>query len=269
MSTAPSSYVLDSGWQAEKQRLDRQAAAFEPHTLACLDGLGLAPGAACADVGAGTGTVASWLCDRVGPGGRVVASDLDTRFLEALDHPALEVRTADIARDPLGDREFELVHERWVLMHLADRDQALAHMVAATRPGGWVVVEDYDILVSGGVTAGGEPTPVRRVAEAMAELITFAGGDPRFGAAAAPALAAAGLEDVHTSTCLHQLRCGSQEAIDTFILTVEQLTEPLVAAGLIDRATIEDAKAQVETPSDEWLFIPTLVTAMGRRPDHR
>lgn len=268
MSTTPSSYVLDSGWQAERQRLDRQASLFEDHTRARLDGLGLAAGASCAEVGAGTGTIASWLCERVGPGGRVVATDVDTRFVEALDHPALEVRSSDITRDPLGDREFDLVHERWVLMHLAERQQALAHMVDATRPGGWVVVEDYDIVLSGGATHGG-PAPVRRVAEAMAELITFAGGDPRFGSAAAPALVAAGLEDVHTSTCLHQLRCGSQEAIDSFVLTAEQLAEPLVATGLCDQATIEAAKTQVEAPSDDWLFIPVLVTAMGRRPDRR
>lgn len=268
MSTTQSSYVLDSGWHAEKQRLDRQAALFEDHTRACLDGLGVSPGAACAEVGAGTGTVASWLCDRVGPEGRVVATDLDTRFVEALDHPALEVRTADITRDPLGDHEFDLVHERWVLMHLAERQQALAHMVEATRPGGWVVLEDYDIVLSGGATVG-EPTPVRRIAEAMAELITFAGGDPRFGSAAAPTLAAAGLEDVRTSTCLHQVRCGSREAIDSFTLTLEQLTEPLVATGLSDQATIDAAGEQMETASGDWVFIPTLVTAMGRRPDRR
>jgi SAM-dependent methyltransferase len=39
---------------------------------------------------------------------------------------------------------FDLVHARLVLVHVPDRAAALATMVAALRPGGWLLVEDAD-----------------------------------------------------------------------------------------------------------------------------
>ena len=45
-----------------------------------------------------------------------------------------------------------------VLEHIPDRERALARMIAAVRPGGWVVAEDLDSFVA--VTAWGRrPAP--------------------------------------------------------------------------------------------------------------
>ena len=54
------------------------------------------------------------------------------------------MRRHDVAREaPPGD-PFDLVHARLVLVHLPDRERALAAMVGALRPGGWLLVEDAD-----------------------------------------------------------------------------------------------------------------------------
>jgi len=71
------------------------------------------PGWHCLEVGGGGGSIASWLANRVLPDGRAVATDLDTRFLETLSIPNLEVRRHDIVTDPLPEipppyREVEL-----------------------------------------------------------------------------------------------------------------------------------------------------------------
>ena len=51
---------------------------------------------------------------------------MDTRFLEVLDLPNLEVRNHDIVKDGLRDEGFDLVHSRLLLMHLAEgRDAAM------------------------------------------------------------------------------------------------------------------------------------------------
>jgi trans-aconitate methyltransferase len=56
----------------------------------------------------------------------------------------VEVRRHDIETEALPEAEFDLVHTRLELHHLTQRDQALRRMVAALRPGGWIVVEESD-----------------------------------------------------------------------------------------------------------------------------
>jgi tRNA A58 N-methylase Trm61 len=53
----------------------------------------------------GAGSVSDWLCTRVGRDGQVVALDIDTRFVETLDHPNLETRQLDIATQPLEENQ--------------------------------------------------------------------------------------------------------------------------------------------------------------------
>jgi SAM-dependent methyltransferase len=77
--------------------------------------------------------------------GRVVATDIDTRFLRALNYPALEVREHNVVTDALEAETFDLVHGRTLLMHLPEREQVLNKMAQAIRPGGWIVVEDLDV----------------------------------------------------------------------------------------------------------------------------
>jgi trans-aconitate methyltransferase len=93
-------------------------------------------------VGAGGGSIARWLAERVGPTGIVVATDIDTRFLDGQELPNLEVRRHDITRDALERDRFDLVHVRAVLEHLPERDAILGHLVASLKPGGWLLAED-------------------------------------------------------------------------------------------------------------------------------
>src|SRR5687767_5699881 len=104
--TRPDSYLWDNTLAEEKRRLDDQAAIWDPYSQRYLDALGLAPGWRCLEIGAGTGTMTQWIADRVAPRGSVVATDIDTRFLSALEHPALEVRPHDITSDALEEGAF-------------------------------------------------------------------------------------------------------------------------------------------------------------------
>jgi SAM-dependent methyltransferase len=54
------------------------------------------------------------------------------------------VRRHDIATDPLPEATFDLVHSHLVLVHLPEREKALARMIAALKPGGWLVDEEFD-----------------------------------------------------------------------------------------------------------------------------
>src|SRR5688572_25415246 len=118
------------------------ASAFDPITRRHLDGRGVGDGWRCLEVGAGTGTIARWLSDEVGPKGRVLATDISLKLMEGLEADNLEIRQHDILTEALPDEEFDLIHCRLVLEHLPGRLEALARMAAALAPGGWLIVED-------------------------------------------------------------------------------------------------------------------------------
>src|SRR5262245_60645354 len=89
-------------------RLRALEAALDSGTIRFLEALGTCEGWRCLEVGAGAGSIAAWLCQRVGATGHVLATDLDTRFLDALDAPNLEVRRHDITTDELPEGAFDL-----------------------------------------------------------------------------------------------------------------------------------------------------------------
>ncbi len=127
----------------ELSRIRYVEAWADPLTIRQLEAIGVSSGWRCADVGAGGGSVARWLAERVGPSGAVIAADIDVRFLS--DLPAnVEVRTHDVVNDRLEPDSYDLVHCRALLLHLADPRGALVRMVSAVKPGGWLLAEDAD-----------------------------------------------------------------------------------------------------------------------------
>ena len=105
----------------EHERLAVLAGNYDPGTFRLLEHCGVAPGWRCAEVGAGSGSVAAWLADAVGPEGSVVAFDIDTSHLDHLGPRSnVEVREHDIVTEPIGDARFDLVHTRLVIEHLPD-----------------------------------------------------------------------------------------------------------------------------------------------------
>ena len=94
-------YAYDHAWAEERLRLSGLEAALDAGTQAHLLRLGVAPGKRCLEVGAGGGAIAHWLAGQVAPGGVVVATDLETDFLEAgaADYPGLQILRHDLTTD--------------------------------------------------------------------------------------------------------------------------------------------------------------------------
>ena len=137
-------YVFgESSDEAEGTRLRLLEAWADPHSTRVLDQIGVQPGWRCLEVGAGRGSVARMLAEKVGPSGAVVAADLNPRFLD--NQPAnVKVRQHDITTDELEADAYDLVHSRLLLLHLSDPGAALERMVRALKPGGWLVTEEAD-----------------------------------------------------------------------------------------------------------------------------
>lgn len=132
--------------ETEEQRLGLLEQIFDP--VSCQRRSRVQPGWRCLEIGAGRGSMASWLAQQVGPTGRVVATDVDTTNLNHLNMSNLDVRRHNILNDPLDELSpgsYDLVCARLVLFWLAGKQEiALRRMVECLRPGGWLIDEDGD-----------------------------------------------------------------------------------------------------------------------------
>ena len=137
-------YLLDNRTTEAGTRLNALSAIFDQWTFDHIDRTGIGPGWRCWEVGAGGPSVTRFLASRVGESGRVLATDIDLSWAAAAAGPQVELRRHDLSLDPTPDESFNLVHARLVLVHLPDRERALASLVGALRPGGWLVIEDAD-----------------------------------------------------------------------------------------------------------------------------
>jgi SAM-dependent methyltransferase len=177
----------------ESGRLRLLEVCRDPGTIRRLGRLGISCGWRCLEVGAGHGSIARWLAERVDPTGSVLAADIDPQFLT--DMPTgVNVRRLDLRHDDLEAGTYDFVHCRALLMHLPDPAAALARMVAALRPGGLFLVEegDYGLWSYGGHTdAHRLNTIVTRVLTKLAEAQIV---DPWFGRRLPGLTLAAGLE---------------------------------------------------------------------------
>ena len=265
-----STYVFDQGWQKERDRLAAIGALHDRDTTQRLADLGVTDGWLCLEVGFGGGSVALWLADRVGSTGRVVATDLDPRYLDGHGRANLEVRKHDIVADPLEDAAFDLACSRNVLEWIPDRQRALDRMVSAVRPGGWVVVEDHD---NGGIMAQAlahytdppEYAPlyeriVRAIEAAVRDLMPSGGFS--FGGRLPRVLADTGLVNIGAEVHASVVAGGTS---DLTRLVVELAADRLPGTGLVTASDIQSFLALTADPS--FFYAPTLlVTAWGQRP---
>jgi SAM-dependent methyltransferase len=263
--SANSIYALDNAGKQASARFDALAAMYDPVTIRHLENCGVSPGWHCLEVGGGGGSIAAWLAARVGPAGRVVVTDIDPRFLEPRQVPNLEVRRHDIVNDPLPEAAFDLVHSRLVLLHLPEREKALARMVAALKPGGWLVDEEFD-------ASSMPPNPAVNPGEVLLKTLVASrrvmqdrGADDRvFARQLFSRLRAHGLVNVAAETHSFMWDFGSPGA-SLLRANFEQLHTSMIDAGYITEEEFNQDLARLDDPSF-MMPSPIMWTVWGRRP---
>jgi ubiquinone/menaquinone biosynthesis C-methylase UbiE len=254
-------YQFDHAWQQERARLASLEEFEDPGTIRHLEALGVGPGWRCLELGAGGGSIAAWLCQRVGPAGHVLATDLETKFLAALDAPNLEVRRHDITTDDLPEGAFDLIHERAVLLHIPTRQAVLARLARALKPGGWLLCEDTDFAT---LVEGAPVAAIRRVGAAMVAFLESRGADPNYGRRLYGDLRAAGLAEVGAAGRVYMMQGGHPSAVLPRY-TFERVRAPAVAGGLAGEAEFDAALAALADPM-VTMMSHVMMAVWGRRP---
>jgi 2-polyprenyl-3-methyl-5-hydroxy-6-metoxy-1,4-benzoquinol methylase len=267
-----SSYALERSRQ-EYERLRAQSRVWESATRRLLDQISLEPGASCLDVGCGPGETMRLMAERVGPAGRVTGVDVDAAIgSEALamlhdgGHRQCEFRQADVTGDELPPGRFDLVYARRLLYHLPDRVAVLARLWEAVVPGGYLLVQDYDLRAVGVLPALASVDELRRVIVAAS---TAAGCDVYVGSRLPEMFvrSGAGLPDgTDVAGRLDTLGAGQALLTDVY----RSLLPTALARGISDDERATRLLSEVELDAvrfrDRAMHWPLLIGAWRRKP---
>lgn len=222
MTSQSRDYLYGGDFAEERARLAGIEALWDPGSRSLLDELGLDSGWRCLEVGAGGGSLVEWMAAR---GAEVTAVDIDTRFVE----------------------------------HLADRRDILRKLVETLRPGGWIIIEDYEF---GCFSLGDEPHFDATV-RAILRYMEKAGFDRTFRRRVVDYLVDAGLTDVRGEGRARIIDAHSP-GFDFFKLSVENMRQAVVEAGALAAADAEATAARFADQSMR-VFTPLLMAGIGRR----
>ncbi|NNN37394.1 methyltransferase domain-containing protein [Streptomyces sp. S3(2020)] len=253
-----SRYLFDNAAPQSAGRFHALESRYDPASRKALERTGIGPGWRCLEIGGGGGSLGDWLADRAGPDGEVVVTDLAP---SPSSRANVRVLRHDITRDPLPAGGFDLIHARLVLLHLPERLAVLERLVGALRPGGRLVLEEFDCTWTP-VLAAPDDSAVplfERLHSALMAQLEKAGAEPRWGRQVVGAMLRAGLEDV-TATTYAESWQGGGEGIRLHRVNTEQVAGLLeVSAEELDRFL-----ALLDDPSFVVNSYP-LVSAQGRR----
>jgi SAM-dependent methyltransferase len=252
-------YTLPNEWEHARRRLQLLEEGYDPGTIRRLSRLEVAPGWRCLEVGGGAGSITRWLGARVGPGGRVVAVDLVTRFLDEIDDPAVEVHRLDLAVDDLPAGPFDLVHARAVLAHIPERDDVLTRLVASLRPGGWLLLEEPDNTTLLSLASGLYRDAWRPVLDAM-----VGSGFVHDWGRQLPALFQSHRLTEMGAECEAAFFPGGSGMAEFVQLMWAQLRDRALAAGASGEL-LDSAAALLRDPAGWFPAVP-VIGAWGRRP---
>ncbi|GAB1640250.1 class I SAM-dependent methyltransferase [Krasilnikovia sp. MM14-A1259] len=242
----------------ERERLESIQGSVDAVTAGILDTLGVGPSWHCLELGAGAGSIAYWLAERCRDG-RVVAADIDTRYLDPARYANLDVQEADVTDDGYAPGRFDLIHARYLLCHLPARDAVLARAATWLKPGGWLVVEEPFQLA-----ADTSPFPlVRRLMAAYERRYAAHGADLTWARSVPSLLARNGLTDVDYRGNLARMGCLGK---DRWAPLIKQAGPSLVADGLITDAELAQFFEMLADPA--FIDIPQVtISAWARCPE--
>jgi SAM-dependent methyltransferase len=206
------------------------------------------------------------LAEKVGQAGSVLATDLNLDWVDIGNASNVELRIHDVVRDSLPEAEFDLIHARLVLVHLPARDEVMTKLVAALRPGGWLVLEEFTHFLPG---VPGVPEPetsaeacVNRVLAAVSDLLRDHGADTvSYPRTLVRRLRSRRLTELGAEGTVI---FGQQGVIDVHRANLRQVRDELVATG---RVSADDVDLALQTLADPELVatLGMLISAWGRK----
>lgn len=263
MST-PKYVFTDSQHLQELKRLQAIEQVFDPASRRRIQSTGITSDWRCLEVGAGAGSITQWMSAVVGSG-KVVAVDLDTRFSANIKSSNIEILQADIRHLPLENHSFDLVHARYVLIHIPDFQVALGRMLDLLKPGGWIVIEEPDFSAARAIIGEAAACQsVNRVNRAILRMFESRGMDYALGVKLPALFQEFGLQQLSVENDA-LLCCGGSGVATVMKMSTVQLAAKYIATG---EATHEDIEKYCLFADDQkaWAIYYAAVGVTAQKP---
>lgn len=266
-------YVLGSD-EAEIARLDAQAGFLAGPTDRLLRAAGIGGAMRVLDLGTGLGHVAFQVAGLLDRAGSVLGVDQSQRLLDiaesrrkAASADNVAFRQSD-ARLFTAAEPFDAIIARLLLFHLSDREEVLRSQHDSLRPGGTMLLVEFDI---GAMRAEPEVPLVETVRGWIEAAFRSADADPRIGARAALLLRRTGFADVSTFGVQTYLPPGDPIGPLLCAGVTRSLAPQIVAQGIADETelgldTLQLRIAEQVDAIGAVILPPTVVGAWGTRP---
>jgi ubiquinone/menaquinone biosynthesis C-methylase UbiE len=129
---------------------------FGPYAIDLVSRLDISQDAAVLELACGTGIVTRRLVERLGPGAKVLATDLNESMLNYArarlgSGDSVEWKQADASDLPFADQSFDAVVCQFGLMFFPDKERAVRETYRVLKPGGtflfnvWDAIEQNDL----------------------------------------------------------------------------------------------------------------------------
>ena len=266
-------YVL-GGTLTEQQRLIIQARGLEAPARSLLDRICIKPGARAVDIGCGPIGILNLFSERVGVEGAVVGVEREARFVEMARAEVIqrglrnvEVINADALKTGLQKNSYDVVHERLVLINLpaATQGAILAEMFSLLRPGGTIVLQEYDAI---SYVCHPEHPSWSFLLGIFNDTFHAAGGNDYIGRSLVGLLRSTGVEKVATKAHVGFPKVGEYQRTHLLSL-VESMRDRVLATGRIGEPEL---RAHMDALSDHLSDPATtvidklMVQAWGQKP---
>lgn len=257
----------------ELARLGLQHVIWRSRALELWRKAGLAPGMNVLDCGAGPGFATMDIAEWMAGSGAVIALDRSPDYLRHAEEEAarrgfamISTRITDAVTGDFPERWADLVWCRWMLIFVSDLDRALDRIVAALKPGGKLVLQEYLDYSTWCLMPRVESFELFR--DKVMESWHRFGGDPSVGLRLPAALEARGLVIRHVEPTIFVIRPddpmwrwpGSFEAT---------APDRLVELGLLspgDAAQVRADWALASTSHEARMLTPTQIEIIAQKP---
>ncbi|RKR88412.1 methyltransferase family protein [Micromonospora pisi] len=259
-------YTFDNATPEAANQVRLLAEILDDHSTSVLARLDPEPGWRCLDLGSGAGSVATWLASRVSPTGRVTAIDTDPRHIPT--HDLVHIRQGDATELDLGDKEYDLIHARLLTMHLEQRRTLLGRMTRALKPGGLLVLSEWDCTNTDTMLLRGTAEAAQAFAAFQEKLLALAvtnGASLNWAREVPLAMHHAGLIDIE-SEVHSRLWAGGEAGCLLHASNSRQMESALLAAGMTTAYLTTLRRAMSDPATLTWMY--PMVTTVGRRAEN-
>jgi SAM-dependent methyltransferase len=257
-----SKYIFtDTTHVSELRRLQTIERIFDPASRSLILATGLAEGWDCLEVGAGAGAIAKWMTEIVGETGGVSAVDLDARFIKEISLPNFSIFEGDIRVIPFVKDAFDLIHLRYVLIHIPDFEAVLSRLLGFLKPNGWLVIEEPDFSVAKAIAGDrGACESFDRINQAIFKIYADKGTAYDLGIKLPAIIQNLGLQKLSVEN--DSPISGGGSALATMMkMSAMQLAEKYLETGLVTQQDIENYCEFAENPNCLAIYYATVRTA--------